>query len=198
MREGDVNKVVQICQTVLDNYTQLDKTIVIGAIDTLADLIDWNELSIFESTFNVITTLLEVKDYQQNALYCFYSFMHKGMEPGTKIKLIKDINIVSKIKNFEISADDFEFCQSISDIIKKLGFLVLEIVETAKNNEPYLEEAQSLLFELLLLNIMFLECDDVKSAQHIVKFVNAMVLYIRKLPELNEYLIDVVEKIQNI
>lgn len=198
MREGDVNKVVQICQTVLDNYTQLDKTIVIGAIDTLADLIDWNELSIFEPTFNVITTLLEVKDYQQNALYCFYSFMHKGMEPGTKIKLIKEINIVSKIKNFEISADDFEFCQSISDIIKKLGFLVLEIVETAKNNEPYLEEAQSLLFELLLLNIMFLECDDVKSAQHIVKFVNAMVLYIRKLPELNEYLIDVVEKIQNI
>jgi hypothetical protein len=108
MRTGDVLRIVNLCKTVLDNYTQCDKDIVIGAIDTLADLIDWNSLDLFESSFEVITQLLDVKEYQQNALYCFYSFMHKGMDSAKKIQLIRDIDIISKIKSFSIDPEDYE------------------------------------------------------------------------------------------
>lgn len=69
LREGDVVNIVELSKTVLDNYTQVDTEIVTGAIDTMADLIDWNDLSLFESSLEVITQLLDVKEYQQNALY---------------------------------------------------------------------------------------------------------------------------------
>jgi hypothetical protein len=69
MRLGDVKIIVDLCKTVLENYADLDKEIVIGAIDTMADLIDWNELALFESSFESVTKLLEIKKYQQHALY---------------------------------------------------------------------------------------------------------------------------------
>lgn len=198
MRLGDVEKIVNLCKTVLDNYTQLDKEIVVGAIDTLADLIDWNDLALFESSFEVITQLLDVKDYQQNALYCFYSFMHKGMDPGRKVELIRSIDIISKIKSFNIDAEDYELCQSISDIISKLGLLILEIIETSDANAQYVDDAQSLLLDLLVLNIMFLECEDIKSSQYIVRFINAMVLYLKRIDALSETLAEILVKIQDV
>lgn len=198
MRENDVKNIVGLCQTVLDNYESLDKVIVVGAIDTLADLIDWNELTLFESSFDKITKLLDSKEYQQNALYWFYSFMHKGMDSGVKIQLIRDLNIIEKIKSFDIDRDDFELCQSISDIISRLGMLIYEIIETSEQNAPYMSKAQLLVFDLLVLNIMFLEWEDIKSSQYIVKFVNAMVLYFKRFPELSDDLNEILVKIQDV
>jgi len=79
------------------------------------------------------------------------------MEPSKKILIIKEIDVINKIKSFNIDPADYELCQSISDIISKLGLLILEIVQTAEPNSDYLEDAQGLLLDLLVLNIMFLE-----------------------------------------
>jgi hypothetical protein len=45
---------------------------------------------------------------------------------------------------------------------------------------------------------MFLECEDIKSSQYIVRFVNAMVLYLKKIKDLNETLTEILVKIQDI
>jgi hypothetical protein len=45
---------------------------------------------------------------------------------------------------------------------------------------------------------MFLECEDVKSAQFIVRFVNNMVLYLKKYNAMSEKLTEICEKIQDI
>jgi hypothetical protein len=198
MRKMDVARIVEMCKTVLDNYSQWDKDIVVGAIDTLADLIDWNELGLFENSFQNITQMLDEKEYQQNALYWFYSFLHKGMDAAKKIQLVRDIDIISKIKSFRIDPEDTELCQSISDIISKLGNMILEIVWESMGEEPHLEDAQNLLFDLLVLNIMFLEWEDIKSSQYIVRFINNMVAYLKKIPELNETLTEILVKIQDV
>ncbi|CAI2380938.1 unnamed protein product [Moneuplotes crassus] len=198
MRLGDVTKIINLAQIVLEKFDQLPKELVIGAIDTLKDLIDWNDLALFEPAFEIITNFCENKDFQQSALYCFYAFMKKGMDPSVKIKVIKDINIVTKIKSITLDSDDLELCQTVCDIIKKMGFLILEIVETAPSDSDYQDDAQGLLLELLLLNVMFLECDDVKSLQYVAQFVNAMVLYIKKLQELPDQLAEIVFKIQDL
>ncbi|CAI2381726.1 unnamed protein product [Moneuplotes crassus] len=198
MRLGDVAKIVHLSQIVLEKADQLSKELVLGAVDTLADLIDWNELSLFEPSFGIVTSFLDNKDYQQNALYCFYSFMKKGMDHGVKIKLIKDIDIIGKIKSLTIGPDDIELCQTISDIISKMGFLILEIVEIPQEGADYLNDAQQILMELLVLNVMFLECEDVKSLQFVTRFINSMILYIKKLPELSEQLSEIAFKVQDL
>ena len=199
MRREDTERISEICKTVLDNWDTLDKDMVIGAIDTVADLIDWNDLTIFENCYLNITKMLDSKDFQQNALYWFYSFMHKGMDPGKKIELIKEINIIDKIKGFSLDQDDIELWQSISDIISKLGLLILEIVETSDSDTvSYFNAASELMIELLVLNIMFLEWNDIKSSQFIVRFVNAAVLYLKKFTELSETLAEIMTKIQDV
>lgn len=120
------------------------------------------------------------------------------MDPARKVALIRDIDIIGKIKSFGLDKDDYELCQSISDIISKLGMLVLEIVETAEPNAEYIDDAQNLLLDLLVLNIMFLECEDVKSSQYIVKFINLMVLFLKKYNDLSETLTEILVKIQDI
>lgn len=75
---------------------------------------------------------------------------------------------------------------------------MLGVVETAEPDSAYLEPAHSLLLDLLVLNIMFLECEDIKSAQAIARFLNAAVLYIRRLGELGEALLEVLAKIQDV
>lgn len=202
MRDKDVPIIVDLCRTVLENHSQVDNQLVIGAIDTLADLIDWNTLSLFEPCFDPITQFLEMKEYQQNALYCFYSFMNKGMDPAAKITLIKDMGIIEKIRGFGIDVDDLELTQSISDIITKLGLLILEIIDSTPVGTPYLADAQGLILELLGLILFTEPClfanADVKSAQHLVKFVNQIVLYLRKIETLGEDLTQILLKIQDV
>ena len=199
MRKSDSERISQICKTVLDNYSQLDKEMVIGAIDTVADLIDWNDLLVFENCFSNITKMLDNSDFQQNALYWFYSFMHKGMDAEKKIQLIKDTWIIEKIKCFSIDIDDIELWQSISDIISKLGLLILEIIETSDpETATYFNAASELMLEFLVINIMFLEWEDIKSSQYIIRFVNASVLYLKKFTDISETLAEIMIKIQDI
>jgi len=69
MRKGDLSKIVYLCKQVLDSYTQFEKEIGIGAIDTIADLIEWGDLALFEPLLEIITKLLDEKNYHQEALY---------------------------------------------------------------------------------------------------------------------------------
>lgn len=120
------------------------------------------------------------------------------MEPSRKISLIRDIDIINKIRSFNLDSSDYELCQSISDVICKLGLLVLGVIETAEPTCDYLEPAHALFLDLLVLNIMFIECDDTKSAQYIVRFLNAAVLYLKRMDALSETLLEVIAKIQDV
>ena len=198
MRERDVLLIVDLCKKVLDNYEQLDQKIVNMAIDTIADLIEWNDVAIFAPFLEIMDKMIDIKDYQQNALYCIYTFAHKGMDSDKKISLIKEIDIINRIRSFNIDPDDSELWQSVSDIISKLGLLVLEVIQTSAPGDTCLQPAQALLLDLLVLNILFLECDDIKSACYIARFLNESVLYLKRLDTLDGTLIEILTKIHDL
>ena len=59
MRSNDINRIVSFCQTVIENKEEFNVDAVAGAIDVIADLIDWNTVESFKSVMPLIEPLLE-------------------------------------------------------------------------------------------------------------------------------------------
>ena len=57
-----------------------------GSIDILADLIDWNNIALFESIRPLLDPFLNQDDTKLSAIYCIFSLIDKGMEGKERVE----------------------------------------------------------------------------------------------------------------
>jgi hypothetical protein len=58
---------------------------VVGAIDALADLIDWNSLELFNGVIGFLEPFLNVEETMLSSLFFYFSAIDKGMSSNDKI-----------------------------------------------------------------------------------------------------------------
>ena len=79
------------------------------------------------------------------------------------------VTFVEKIEAFQIDPDDYELIQSISDIISRMGNLLLELL--GSTTEGTVDDLQSLTLKVLNLNIKIGNTPDesVRTTMHHLK-----------------------------
>lgn len=99
--------VAGLSNTVLANYTQLDEALVARTLDVLAQLIDWNDLSYFESLVQSCISFLQQsggvsQSLKNGAFNCVQAVVTKGMDHLQKIQLIGQINFLEILDHFKM------------------------------------------------------------------------------------------------
>jgi hypothetical protein len=114
---------------------------VTRTLEIFSQLIDWNELTIFEGMVQSCIQLLQQDGTQipqrlkNGAFNCISAVVCKGMDKTQKINLIRQLNFIPMISEFELTRKDLcidtaedegpkqeeELFQMIASSINKLG-----------------------------------------------------------------------------
>ena len=105
-------------------------TAVNGTLDILANLIDWNNVELFEPIRGFLDMFLNEEGTKLSAIQCIFSLIDKGMEGKVRIEQIKKLKFLEKISNVDF--DDLEMSRGVASIVNKLGnSLLYQIEESA-------------------------------------------------------------------
>jgi hypothetical protein len=81
MRLNNIKDIVELFRQILDNWNSivsLNKKLISNSIKVLSQLIDWNALSLFEESYNIMLKFIYVPEYQGDALSFLNSIINKG------------------------------------------------------------------------------------------------------------------------
>ena len=77
-----------------------------GAIDILADLIDWNALDLFSGVIPLLEPFLANEKTKLNTMHCYSSIIVKGMDEQARIEAIKNIDFLGKLRTNDLEDPD--------------------------------------------------------------------------------------------
>ena len=81
MRINNIKEIVDLFTQILDNWNSivtLNKKLISNSIKVLSQLIDWNALTLFEGSYNIMLKFVYVPEYQSDALAFLNSIINKG------------------------------------------------------------------------------------------------------------------------
>lgn len=94
---------------VLENHAIFDKKTVMATLKALANLIDWNEIQLFDGCRAKINEFLRVKHLRAGAFQCLSAIVGKGMAELDKLTIIHQTGYGDEIKNSALTLlNDYE------------------------------------------------------------------------------------------
>ena len=88
MRQNQVPQIVTLLNQILENHTMFEQKTVRGTLETVAALMDWNELSLFDVCLPKIGEFLRIKELRAGAFKCVSATVGKGMSELDKLNII--------------------------------------------------------------------------------------------------------------
>ena len=81
VRQGQIGPIVQVLEQVIANHAMFSAKTVKGTLKVLSQLIDWNELNLFEAVVQPCKEFVKMKGYRAGGMACLGAIVGKGMEP---------------------------------------------------------------------------------------------------------------------
>ena len=83
----------------LDNHTVFTKKTVRATLKVLATLIDWNDLSCFDSCRVKISSFLREFDLRSGAIQCLGAIVGKGMPEVDKLRVVQESGFLEEVRD---------------------------------------------------------------------------------------------------
>lgn len=128
MRINNIAEISFLVTQIIDNEQYFDQKIVSKTIRLIAQLIDWNQLNIFEVAIEkILKSLIQKNQYQTECFELINALIKKGMDHTLKIQIIKQLKLLNFINDILAHTYNNEKLISIiSETINTIGIFVLE------------------------------------------------------------------------
>lgn len=207
MREEAVGEIIFVINQLMQNEKHFPKKLIKNSIRVIAQLVDWNNLNLFNDSVTMITgSLINQLEYQPECLEVFNSVINKGMDPNQKLEVIKYLNVNQFIEGILKNTNNlnenslFQICEIVSNI----GNFTIECFELIKGltkgemgsnmNQDQQRELFNYVCELtnycLYHSITIINYSlkvDVKLALQLCEFISNLTSYLKN----NEYIAEV-------
>ena len=94
-----------------------------GTLKVLAQLIDWNELTLFEEVVQPCKEFVKVKGYRAGGMACLGAIVGKGMDPAQKLTVIKQVEFMEVLSTVQIQYADFSYEADSDDQDEEKAYL---------------------------------------------------------------------------
>ena len=154
MRLNTIKDIVDVFRQILENWNSivsLNKKLISNSIKVLSQLIDWNALTLFESSYSIMLKFVYVVEYQSDALSFLNSVINKGnfiaysgMDIDMKLDIISKLSIhkiISDLLKSNLSENSFvNLCDLINDLGGFLGNVLVGIKNPKVSNQVISKE----------------------------------------------------------
>lgn len=173
MKETDVPAIINFCKIILENPSNFCLSSITGAIDVIADFIDWNAQALFAEVMPILGNFMQKEETKLNTLFCYFSYIDKKMDDADRLNAIKQVDFISQLTSLDY--DDMEVVVAASQIIRKLGLSFLESLMTSG-----IEEYTPLFFKIVEISLKLFTQDDMSTKRNIVDFLNEFTIQMRR------------------
>ncbi len=115
MRTESVPHILSLMTCVLTQYQKFEVKAVRQTLKVISQLIDWNELSMFNQQFQYFMNFLNFKEFRAPAFGCISAIVDKGMLEGEKLMVVQQINYIQLVSQVTIIYRETDQNQDIED-----------------------------------------------------------------------------------
>jgi hypothetical protein len=211
LRLHGINDIVFMLGQLILGHQVISKKITINAIKVIAELIDWNVLTLFSDIVQyVCSDLIKINDFQSECLDVLNAIVEKGMEPLQKLEIIKFLNLNSLINeifknNPQMISENSLF--HICEIVSNMGNMTIEcfnMFNKFKKENPEgqgLTDEQQAMFNYIceianyclfhsVTIISYSTKIEHKIALHLLDFISSITAFFKQNVYLSEILLE--------
>lgn len=178
--DHQLSNVLSFFNNLLQSYECFPQKTILNTLKAISQLIDWNNLSLFQQTLTIIQKLFNVDEFIKASLEVYSAISTKGQLIEEKINLLNGLSIFQLI-DYSLSSKKILFERDclyiVSDLVQELGVYFIESnMDISNSNEVLLSSLDILVyliaFSLRIINISQTH-NERKSSLHQVEFLHA-------------------------
>jgi hypothetical protein len=151
MRVDIITDIIGVFTQLMQSHESLNKKVVKNAIKIIGQLIDWNNISLFNEPINLIMgNLISNADFQSECFEVLSSLVGKGMEPEHKLEVIRYLNINTLLEGI-LKYDNINenTMYNICEIVTQMGNFTIEYFAMLKANKSGYESLLTQVIEVV-------------------------------------------------